>query len=174
MKYREPTDQEIIEMLIARDDNRVRPADQLKPGPCEVRLQIAPMACWRCGNLIKAVRGYITHHAFVSLARMSDTRAVAAFVAELRRRDPKISSVSHRYSKTVKNRYFAAECPDCRALFGDFFMTNEFFTEQTTCEFPSCGCENPDLQCRKFEYHGLTLNIGDDEIETIRGQAGDE
>ena len=174
MKSREPTDQEIIDMLAARDDNRVRPADQLEPGPCDARLQIAPMVCWRCGNLIKAVRGYITHRAFVSLAHVSDTRTVAAFVMELRQRDPKISPVSQRYSKTIKGQYFAAECPNCRALFGDFFMTNEFFTEKTTCEFPSCGCENPDLQCRKFEYHGLTLNIGDDEIETIRWQAGDE
>ena len=76
MKSREPTDQEIIEMLITCDDNRVRPADQLEPGPCDVRLQIAPMVCWRCGNLIKAVRGYITHRAFVSLAHGSDTRTM--------------------------------------------------------------------------------------------------
>jgi hypothetical protein len=123
VKSREPTDQEIIEMLLARDDHRVRPADQLEPGPCDARLQTAPLVCWRCGNLIKAVRGYITHRAFVSLAHVSDTRTVVAVVMELRQRDPKISPVSHRYSKTVKNRYFAAECPDCRALFGDFFMT---------------------------------------------------
>jgi len=174
VKSRELTDQEIIEMLVARDDNRGQPADQLESGPLKVRLQIAPLVCWRCGNLIKVVRGYLTHRAFVALAQVSDTRTVAAFVAELCQRDPKISPVSHRYSKTIKGQYFAAECPDCRALFGDFFMTNELFTEKTTCEFPSCGCENPDLQCRKFEYHGLTLNTGDDESETIRWQAGDE
>lgn len=139
MKSREPTDQEIIEMLITCDDNRVRPADQLEPGPCDVRLQIAPMVCWRCGNLIKAVRGYITHRAFVSLAHVSDTRTVAAFVMELRKRDPKISPVSHRYSKTVKNRYFAAECPDCRALFGDFFMTNEFSRKKPRANSPAAA-----------------------------------
>jgi hypothetical protein len=51
-------------------------------------------------------------------------------------------------------------------------MTTEFFTEQTTCEFPSCGCEIPQLQCRKFEYHGLTLSLGRAEIEIIRDQGG--
>jgi len=51
-------------------------------------------------------------------------------------------------------------------------MVHEFFTETPPCEFPSCNCENPDLQCRMFEYHGLTLNLGRDEIETIREQGG--
>jgi hypothetical protein len=51
-------------------------------------------------------------------------------------------------------------------------MIHEFFTEKTTCDFPSCGCENPDLQCRTFQYHGLTLNIARNEIQTIRDQGG--
>ena len=116
-------------------------------------------------------RGYLTHRAFVPLSEVSDTRTLAAFVfVELRKIDPQISPVSFRYSKTVQDRYFAAECPDCRALFGDFFITHESFTEKTTCEFPSCGCHSPDLQCRMFEYHGLTLTPGRDELQTISDQ----
>ena len=149
-----------------------RPSLNLQPGPCDVRLQIAPIFCWRCHALVKAVRRYITHRTFVALAEVSDTRTLAAFIVELRKRDPKLSPVSHRYSKTVQGRYFAAECPECHALFGDFFMTTEFFTEQTTCDFPSCGCDFPELQCRKFEYHALTLNLGRGEIQTIRDQGG--
>ena len=105
------------------------------------------------------------------LAQVSDTRTVAAFVVELRRRDPKLSPLSHRYSKTVQGRYFAAECPDCRALFGDFFMTQEF-TEKTTCDYPGCGCDDPDLRCRLFQYHGLSLDLGTDEVENIMEQNG--
>jgi hypothetical protein len=169
-----PTDAEILEFFKARADHPLPEinTEALEPGPYEVRLQLAPMLCWRCGQLVKAVRGYVTHRAFVALSEVSDTRTLAAFVINLRTSDPKVSPVSHRYSKTVQGRYFAAECPDCRALFGDFFMTTEFFTEKTTCEFPSCGCDNPDLQCRTFEYHGLTLTIGPDEIQTIRDQGG--
>ena len=153
--------------LMAVLERPPRPALDLEPGPCEVRLQVAPMVCWKCKHLIKAVRGYVAHRAFVPLAQILDTRAVAAFVVELRKQDPKLSPVSHRYSKTVKGQYFAAECPDCRALFGDFFMVHEFFTEKTTCDYPSCGCDDPDLHCRLFEYHGLTLNLGADEAENI-------
>src|SRR5713101_7536040 len=169
-----PADAEILEFLKARADNPLTEIDPeaLEPGPYEVRLQLAPMLCWRCGQLVKAVRGYLTHRAFVSLAEVSDTRTPTAFVIELRKRDPKVSPVSHRYSKTVQGRYFAAECPECRALFGDFFMIHELFTEKTTCDFPSYGCENPDLQCRTFQYHGLTLNIARNEIQTIRDQGG--
>ena len=178
----DPIQQQIIMGLDARvEEERAKllaalqqpqPTLSLQPGPCEVRLQIAPIFCWRCHALVKAVRGYITHQAFVPLAQVSDTRTLAAFIVEMRQRDPKLSPVSHRYSKTVQGRYFAAECPQCHALFGDFFMTTEFFTEQTTCEFPSCGCEDPELQCRKFEYHELTLNLGCNEIQTIRHQGG--
>lgn len=103
-----PTDAEILEYLKARAEIA---AETLEPGPYDVRLQLAPMLCWRRGQLVKAVRGYLTHRAFVSLAEVSDTRALSAFVIELRKRDPTVSPVSHRYSKTVQGRYFAAECP---------------------------------------------------------------
>ena len=102
-----------------------RPPLELQPGPGSVRLQLAPMGCWKCKHLIQAVRGYITHQTFVPLAQVSDTRTVAALVVELRRRDPKLSPLSHRYSKTIQGGYFAAECPnrpvrgflhDCRIL----------------------------------------------------------
>src|SRR5712692_6555920 len=86
-----PTDAEILEFLKARADNPLTEIDPeaLEPGPYEVRLQLAPMLCWRCGQLVKAVRGYLTHRAFVSLAEVSDTRTLTAFVIELRKRDPK-------------------------------------------------------------------------------------
>lgn len=35
----------------------------MQPGPYDVRLQLALMLCWRCGQLVKAVRGYLTHRA---------------------------------------------------------------------------------------------------------------
>ena len=63
----------------------------MQPGAYDVPLQLAPMLCWRCGQLVKAVRGYLTHRAFVSLAEVSDTRTLSAFVIELGKRDPKVS-----------------------------------------------------------------------------------
>ena len=51
-------------------------------------------------------------------------------------------------------------------------MTEEFFTEMTTCDYPSCGCDDPDLRCRLFQYHGLSLNLGTDEVENIIEQNG--
>ena len=115
----DPEQQQILWELQARADQErakflaalerpPRPPLDLQPGPGSVRLQAAPMVCWKYKHLIKALRGYLTHQAFVPLAQVSDTRTVAALVVELRRRDPKLSPVSHRYSKTVQGRYFAA------------------------------------------------------------------
>jgi hypothetical protein len=69
-----------------------RPTLDLQPGPCDVQLQIAPIFCWRCHALVKAVHGYITHRAFVPLAQVSDTRTLVAFIVELRPARPQAFS----------------------------------------------------------------------------------
>lgn len=77
MKKQPPEDltqQQILDFLNARvEEERARLLERLQrprsvlnlqPGPCNVQLQLAPMLRWRCGHLVKAVRGYITHAAF--------------------------------------------------------------------------------------------------------------
>ena len=66
----DPTQQQIIKGLEARvEEERAklmaalqqpRLKLNLRPSPCDVRLQIAPIFCWCCHALVKAARGYIT------------------------------------------------------------------------------------------------------------------
>ncbi len=52
-----PTDAEILQFFNARAEHPlIDDAEALQPGPHRVRLQLAPMGCWRCSQLIKAVR----------------------------------------------------------------------------------------------------------------------
>jgi hypothetical protein len=53
---------------------------------------------------------------------------------------------------------------------GNFFITGDFFREQVRCEFPRCGCDYPNLQCRRFEYHPLSLRVGLSEVQDIANQ----
>lgn len=148
--------------------------EALSPGRYEVELQLVPIACWKCHRALVAVRGYRFVDVFVPLADISDTRTVAAFIAELRQQAPGISPVSHRYSKTAGGQYFAAECPWCGALFGSFFMTTAMFPDRLplNCPYPSCYHQFPEIECDAFRYHSLTLNIGDQEAEHIREYRG--
>jgi hypothetical protein len=181
-KQPHPTQQEILQSLQARvEKERAKllqrlqcPRLTLEPGPREVELQLAPIVCWKCRKPLAAVRGHCFEDVFVALADVSDTKTVAAFVAELRKQAPGISPLSHRYSKTVGWQYFAAECPWCGALFGSFFMTKAMFPDRLplNCPYPSCYHQFPDIQCDSFKYHLLTLNIGPQEAEYISEYRG--
>ncbi len=140
-----------------------------RPGKVEVKLQIASIKCWRCHLPIKVVRGYVLNDNVIPLSEISDTGAVTALTEQLRRKDSSVTPVSRRYSKTRKGRYFAASCPFCSALMGDWFMIHEFFFDVAHCEYPNCTCSEahasgPELGCRVFEYHGIILNVGRSEL----------
>jgi hypothetical protein len=165
-----PTDKEIIKFFKERSDHPMID-DTIQPGvPQPVRLQLAPIICFRCRKRIKAVRGYVYGEAFIPLIDVSDQVQVTALVEDLRKRDPDITPVDMNYSKTVNQRYFSATCPHCSMLCGDFFMTDEFFMEKTLCEPHGCGCNNPDVDCEMFEHHPLSLRLHQDEIDQIRFQ----
>jgi hypothetical protein len=116
---------------------------ETRPGRMEVKIQIASITCWRCHLPIKVVRGYVLNDNVIPLAEISDTVAVTALAEQLRRKDSRVTLVSRRYSNTLQGRYFAASCPFCSALIGDWFMTADFFTEVVNCEYPNCTC--PDV-----------------------------
>lgn len=74
--------------------------------PQPVRLQLAPIACWKCRQTMKAARGYIYDYndedqAFIALRQTNDTRQIVALIAHLRKADPAITPVGLNYSKTV-------------------------------------------------------------------------
>ncbi len=145
---------------------------ETRPGIMEVKIQIASITCWRCHLPIKVVRGYVLNDNVIPLAEISDTVAVTALAEQLRRKDSSVTLVSRRYSKTLQGRYFAASCPFCSALIGDWFMTADFFTEVVNCEYPNCTCpeahaSGPERGCRVFEYHGITLNVGQSELAQL-------
>ncbi|MGA3229804.1 MAG: competence protein CoiA family protein [Candidatus Binatus sp.] len=140
---------------------------EMRPGRILVELQIASITCWKCHSPIKAIRGYIINDQFVALAKISDTDAVAIFAEALRKQEPRVTPVSQRYSQTRGDRYFAASCPSCRALMGDWPMTADFFIDH--CNYLTCSCPNTnvhmaELACSVFEYHQITLNVGHSEL----------
>jgi len=144
--------------------------ESMRPGIYKVRVQIAPILCFECHKHVKVVRGYLYGNAFVALHKVSDTQQMTALIADLRKRDPTITPVGFNYSGTVRDQYFAARCPECSTICGNFFMTVEFFTGKAPCEFPGCGCDYPNFQCRLFQYHLLSLRLGPYELQDITHQ----
>src|SRR5262249_54086225 len=108
--------------------------------------------------------------AFVALENVSDRRQMAALISDLRKHDTTITPVGSGDSKTVGDQHFAARCPECSIICSNFFMTAEFFKENGLCQFPSCGCDYPNFQCRGFEYHPISLRLGPDELQFIAHQ----
>ncbi|MDO8433338.1 MAG: hypothetical protein Q7S58_13110 [Candidatus Binatus sp.] len=133
-------------------------------GRVDVELQVASISCWKCHSPIRAIRGYVINNKLVTLVQISDTNAIALFAENLRSQDPRVTPVSKRYSKTSGGRYFAASCPFCQALIGDWFMTADFFTETVDCNYSNCSCPEAGvfgfyLGCHVFEYHPITLSV---------------
>jgi hypothetical protein len=137
----------------------------------KVRVQIAPIFCFECQKRIRVVRGYLYGSAFVALQDVSDTRQMACLIADLRKHDSTITPVSFGDGKVVGDHRFAARCPECSIICDNFFMTGEFFKENVQCGFPSCGCDHPNLQCRRFEYYPISLRLGPDELQYIASQS---
>jgi hypothetical protein len=85
---------------------------------------------------------------------------------------PEVTPVSQRYSSTVQGKYFAAACPFCSALLGNWFMTMDFFTEMTSCSYPDCHCPNaavyePEIGCAVFDYETISLTLGSSELSDL-------
>ena len=142
----------------------------MRPGIYKVRVQIAPIICFHCHQHIKVVRGYLYGNVFVALQNVSDTRQMTALIADLRKRDPTITPLDFSHSNTFRNQYFVARCPECSTICSNFFMTVDFFVGKAPCEYPSCGCDYPNFQCRLFQYHLLSLRLGPYELQDITHQ----
>ena len=116
-----PTEEEIIEFFKARAAHPLIQTDleALKPGvPQTVRVQLAPIYCWKCSERIKAARGYTFAHeevpdepVFIALDRVADTRQLAALISDLRKQDLAITPGGFNYSKTMAS---STSAPDGR------------------------------------------------------------
>ncbi|HEV3077193.1 MAG TPA: hypothetical protein VHB47_22415 [Thermoanaerobaculia bacterium] len=116
-------------------------------GPCEgaqtVGVEIMKSACWRCHISLDVVTGIVFpdrevadwsctdwtyYQALLQLARIPDpiipilSAAVEAWRAA---GDRRLTVIRWRYSKTVENAYWAAECTACGAFQGDFPLMEE-------------------------------------------------
>lgn len=178
-----PTNGEMLEFLKARADHPLiqTAVNALQPGvPYTVRLQLAPIRCWKCAERIKAARGYVfgdpdipDEHVFILLRQVSDTRQLTALVADLRKRDAAITPVGFNYSKAMKGQYFSARCPYCSMICGAFFMTSASFFPEKSCDYPDCDCSNsPNIHCKGCEYHEARLRLSADEIQDISDWIG--
>ena len=183
-----PTQEEILESLQARVEEIRATLPVVGPPqpriltieagiPYPVRVQLTPTRCWKCGQRMKAARGYVFFHeevpdepVFIALEHVTDTRQLTALISDLRKQDPAITPVGFNYSKTMGKQYFSARCPYCSFLCGSFFMTNAtFFPERALCDYPECECcYNPDTHCHGSEYRELRLRLGDFEISEIK------
>jgi hypothetical protein len=132
-----------------------------------VRVQVAPIICPNYAERIKAVRGYLYGRAFVALEKVSDRRQMVALITDLRKYDTTITPVGFGDSKTVGGQHFAARCPECSAICSNFFMTAEFFENGVRCQFAACKCDYPNIECRLFDYHPVSLRLGLDERQLI-------
>lgn len=144
---------------------------ETRPGTRVVEIQIASISCWKCDQSIKAVRGYVINNYFVPLAVVSDRDGLAKFISALRQGMPEITPISLKYSGTLQTKYFAAACPFCSALLGDWFMTADFFTEVATCDHPNYSCPDivygREIGCHIFDYATLSLRIGSSELSNL-------
>jgi len=193
----EPTQEEILQALQARaEEEKAKAFARLKadidagpqeltvqPGiPHPVRLQFAPIRCWKCHQPMKAARGYIFGHpdddrqqAFIALRLVSDTRQLAALVADLRKADLSIAPVGHNYSKAMKGQYFSASCPRCSAICGGFHMSGMHFWESVLapCRYPDCECRyTADTECQACDYHEIRIRLSEQELDEIAEQTG--
>ena len=176
------TEVRITDFLKTRTGQKI-PELPIKPGTAQpVRLQLAPILCWKCRQPMKAARGYAfdrpddpQSQAFIALELVSDTRHLAALVADLRKHDPSIAPVGFNYSKANKGQYFSCSCPYCCAISGAFYMTNPHFWETVLapCRYPDCECRyNPGIECQGCDYHVVKLRLSEQELEEIALQTG--
>ena len=135
-----------------------------------VRVQVAPVICFNCDERIKAVRGYLYGRAFVALENVSDRRQMVALITDLRKHDTTITPVGFGDRESVDGQHFAARCPECSTVCSNFFMTAGFFEGVVRCQFASCSCDYPNFECRRFEYHPVSLRLGTDELQFIASQ----
>jgi len=146
----------------------------------QVNIELMRDACWKCHRPMQTVTGlvfpdrqldswdndsWLYFNQLIPLSALADKYALAvqAFAGNRRKRDPMVTPVAYRYSRTTGPSYWAAGCPHCNALRGDFYVHEA----RTAYLFELTSRSNGDL-----EYASILLDA-DRELIALLG-AGSE
>jgi hypothetical protein len=140
-----------------------------------VNLEIMRYTCWKCSREIKTVTGIVFpnqqlnnwnntswqyYHSLVSLNQIKGDTAdlIAEFIATLRQNDGAITPVGYKYSNAIKSSYFAASCPYCEALCGNFYVMDDRMDYLHSLQSRTDG---------SLTYHSVSLNIDNYLIQCL-------
>jgi len=136
-------------------------------GVQQVNIELMKDACWKCQVQMRTLTGlvfpdrqlaswdndrWLYYNHLVALQGLPDTHAliIQAFAETLRKSDPQVTPISYRYSHTTESSYWAAGCPRCGALRGDFHVQEARMDHL----FDLTSRQRGDLQ-----YYPLTLDV---------------
>jgi len=147
-----------------------------KIGLQQVNLELMQDECWKCNKIMKTVTGivfpnkqlrhwnnvdWLYYNQLLPLSKLdsNNIQLIQQYVAQLRMRDAIITPLGNRYSHTVQESYFAASCPHCHVLRGDFHVGNYRMQFLHSLESRING---------HLEYHSIKLEIDQELINTLR------
>lgn len=136
-------------------------------GVQQVNIELMKDTCWKCEQPMRTVTGlvfpdqqlsswdndrWLYYNHMVGLQGLQDNHAlvIQAFAKQLRQIEPAVTPISYRYSHTISSSYWAACCPHCNALRGDFYMQEA----RTNHLFDFTSRSNGALQ-----YYPITLDV---------------
>ncbi|MFU8873206.1 competence protein CoiA family protein [Micromonospora sp. SL4-19] len=163
----------LADAVIALLKGRIRFRDHVSNGqPATMNVTCFKHPCYRCDSMsiVWAVDGETIigpcgttaeHREDGSIWGDEKPEAAAevrrAVLAEARRLRVSPAKLGRRYSKTVGDFYVAFACPQCNALFGDYFLRN-FMLEQRMCG-DIRGIALPGMR-RKIEGPHWCIDVG--------------
>jgi hypothetical protein len=147
-----------------------------KTGLQQVNLEMMVDRCWSCRRDIKTVTGivfpdkqlerwdnadWLYYNQLLPLSEITGFTAgvIAGYVETLRKKDTAVTPVGDRFSKTIQASYFAASCPYCNKLLGDFHVG-----DHRTQYLHSLDSRKKGL----LQYHSMPLSVDQNMITTLR------
>ncbi len=146
-----------------------------KTGIQNVNIEIMADKCWKCNKTMKTVTGivfpnkqfenwdnfdWLYYNQLVSLSTFNSKQAqiIKDFADKLRINDDSITPVEYRYSNMTQSKYWAAVCPYCKSLRGNYYVMDYRMEYLHDLE----SRINKDLQ-----YYSVELNVDNKLIETL-------
>ena len=141
----------------------------------KVNLELMNDECWKCNKPMTTVTGivfpnkqldtwnnrdwlYFNHLVSLSVLNSKHAQIIKDYVDKLKITDNSITPVDYRYSNTIKSKYWAAACPHCNTLRGDFHVSDDRMQYLH------------DLECRismDLKYYSIELEVDNDLIEAL-------
>lgn len=145
-------------------------------GEQQVNLELMEDQCWSCHRPMRTVTGiafpnkqlsrwdnpdWMYYNQLLPLSSLEGghARMIRQYVDQLRTANPLITPVGNRYSHTVQESYFAASCPHCKVLRGDFHVMDDRMRYLHSLDSRSSG---------QLEYHSIMLRVNDKLLSALR------